>query len=470
MGILRVKEDIGEIIERDPYELINIDEPHQLVRRLSPQYYGAAFVGVLVAFAAAFITFYNASRHTADTGDSVHAYFEIKAIDAEGHPVAGASVLRGEEQVGVTDSFGEWRRFLRVVPGETFKVHLTKATPEGTLVAVKNLAVPARLPETGDLEVTGSVKMYYSGRAPDAKSGTDARHARAPSVPSMPATQAVPAEAAMPVPSAPVAGTVSDLGRIWFIADGQQSPLLTEVVNALRRRSLELGMRVDPKAGFRIRLTAMAGESARKAKPGPVLIRVAGTSGADHAEVFSYLRNFQETPYQTARDILWAMTVHTKYQVAVTREGAHWRVRQNLPVLWDFSARFLTNAQGGLVFAAKKTEGAAPEIDAADFADVCPAGAGECLLTTAGVHDASPVYGWQRLSARVSGPVDAQTKIYISGYEADLTSDNRMAYWGIPGGQANITVMRAGKVILRKRVTHSDKLVVALPAAVISRR
>lgn len=468
MGILRVKEDIGEIIERDPYELINIDEPHQLVRRLSPQYYGAAFVGVLVAFAAAFITFYNASRPAADTGDSVHAYFEIKAIDAEGHPVAGASVQRGEEQVGVTDSFGEWRRFLRVIPGETFKVRLTKATPEGTLVAVKNLAVPTTLPDTGDLEVTGSVKMYHSGRAPDTKGGSDARHARAPTAPA--AVPDAPAEAAIPAASTPVAGTVSDLSRIWFIADGPQSALLTEVVSALRRRSLELGMRVDPKAGFRIRLTAMPGESARKTKASPVLIRVAGTAGAEHDEVFSYLRNFQETPYQTARDILWAMTVHTRHQVAVVRDGAHWRVQQNLPALWDFSARFLINARGALVFAAKKSEGSAPEIDAADFADVCPAGAGQCMLTTAGVHDASPVYGWQRLSARVSGPVDGQTKIYISGYEAELTGDNRMAYWGIPGGQANITVMRAGKVILRKRVTHSDKLVVALPAAVISRR
>lgn len=462
-----MKEDIGEIIDRDPYELINIDEPHQMVRRLAPQYYGAAFVGVLVAFVAAFITFYNASRQSTNAGDSVHAYFEIKAIDADGRPVAGANVVRGDEQVGVTDSFGEWRRFMRVVPGESFKVSLSKSTPEGDLVAVKNLAVPVRLPESGDLEVTGSVKMFHAGRAPEVRAKQEARQAQAPD--QGPAAAEASSDVIGPESEAASASFV-DLSRIWFVADGQQSGMLTEVINALRRRSLELGMRIDPKAGFRLRLTTIAGDlSSRRGKAGPVLIRVAGTAGPAHTEQFTFLRNFQETPYQTARDILWAMTVHAKHPVTVSRAGGHWLVRQNLPPLWEFSARFLTSPSGGLVFAAKKEGIVAPVIDAADFANVCVNGAQQCTLFTAGVHEASPVYGWQRLSARVSGRVDAQTKIYISGYEAEV-SGNRVTYWGLPGGQANITVMQADKIILRKRMVHSDQLVIVLPTAVISKR
>jgi hypothetical protein len=126
MGILRVKDNIDDMIDRDPYELIDIDEPHQMVRRLAPQYYGAAFIGVLVAFVAAFTAFYNARTSTVDGGATVHAYFEIKAIDVDGRPVAGANVVHNNEQVGSTDSFGEWRRFLRVAPGQTYRVELKK--------------------------------------------------------------------------------------------------------------------------------------------------------------------------------------------------------------------------------------------------------------------------------------------------------------------------------------------------------
>src|SRR5690606_2013287 len=125
-------------------ELIALDEPHQLVRRLEPRYYGAAVIGVLVAFTAAFIAYYKASSQSSAPGASVHAYFELKAIDVDGRPVAGATVSHNDEQVGVTDSYGAWRRFLRVSPGQTFRVHLRKSTPSGVLVAVKNLAIPAK--------------------------------------------------------------------------------------------------------------------------------------------------------------------------------------------------------------------------------------------------------------------------------------------------------------------------------------
>ena len=222
MGILRVKDSIDEIIDRDPYELINIDEPHQMVRRLAPQYYGAAFVGVLVAFVAAFVAFYNARTSTVDAGPTVHAYFEIKAIDVDGRPVAGATVVHNDEQVGSTDSFGEWRRFLRVAPGQTYRVQLSKSTPSGELVAVKNLAVPANVPENTDVELTGSVKMFFSEASPDGETpgnGPDnaksIQKAQAISVPDA-TLEAVVAEGE-DGESAP--GLISNYKSIWFIVE-----------------------------------------------------------------------------------------------------------------------------------------------------------------------------------------------------------------------------------------------------------
>lgn len=471
MGILRVKEDINEIIDRDPYELINIDEPHQMVRRLAPQYYGAAFIGVLVAFTAAFITFYNASRQSFDQLETVHAYFEIKAIDNDGRSVAGATVLHNDEQVGVTDSFGEWRRFLRVAPGETYRIQLKKSTPSGDLVAVKNLAVPTKIPENGDLELTGSVKMFRAAKAkdmPTPAAGQDAAQADAGSL----IDRTVVAAPAPAVIAEPPVATLTALSSIWFVTDGAKSAMLTDLVTNLRRRSLELGLRVDPASSFRIRLRAIAGESSGKNSKSAVLIRTTATvaESQSHKELFSYLRNFQETPYQTARDILWAMTVHTKIPVAVSRDGKDWRLTEALPLVWDIDARFMTDHKGTMSFASTKPGAAYPTIDGSDFPDVCGKGEDTCVLHTAGITEASPVYGWQKLTARLSGAVDEQTRIYISGYEAEKRSEGQISYWGIVGGHANVTVLRGDKVILRRRVTHSDHLTIALPAAVLSRR
>lgn len=470
MGILRVKEDLKDIIDRDPYELINLDEPHQLVRRLAPQYYGAAFVGVLVAFTAAFITFYNASRQNLDQYETVHAYFEIKAIDSEGRTVTGATVSHNDEQVGVTDSFGEWRRFLRVTPGETYRIQLKKSTPTGDLVAVKNLAVPAKVPENGDLELTGSVKMFRAGKARDMRKSDSAADAvQADAGTPVETNEAVPVQGQ--VGAAPAA--MMALSSIWFVADGAKSAVLNDLVANLRRRSLELGLRVDPDSPFRIRLRAIGGDlSVKLGKASPVLIRTTGTYALEqkHEELFSYLRNFQDTPNQTARDILWAMTVHTKIPVAVIRDGANWRLAGGLPAVWGINARFMTDGKGSMYFAAAKPGDAYAIIDGNEFPEVCGKGLNSCVLTTAGITEASPVYGWQKLTAKTSGRVDAHTRIYISGYEAEKLADGQISYWGIAGGQANLTVIRGDKVLLRRRVTHSDHLTIALPTAVISRR
>lgn len=465
MGILRVKEDITEIIERDPYELIHLDEPHQIVRRLSPQYYGAAFVGVLIAFVAAFVAFYNANKSGAGFGDTVHAYFEIKAIDANGRPIAGAVVARGDEQVGVTDSFGEWRRFLRVTPGETFRVNLSKVTAEGELVAVKNIAVPAKMPESGDLELSGSVRMFASSQMHESLGKADVRQAQVPSANAM--------QAQVVAPAVTPPGVISDISRIWFVVDGQQSGDLSEVVSALRRRSLELGMRVDPKAALRIRLSTIAGEStAERGKTAPALVAVTGTYAdtSMHEERFSFLRNFQETPYQTARDILWATTVHAHVPVRVIQDDTTWRVAPLTPKLWDFSARHLMTAGNEVVFAARSEQEHAAAIDGRTFTKVCPEGTQVCTLHTAGLDQVSPVQGWQRLKARVLGQVDADTRIYVSGYQAFIGADNQISFWGVPNGQANVTVLRSGKVLVRKRVAHSAQMVINLPTSVISKR
>ncbi|MEY4631498.1 MAG: hypothetical protein RIQ81_1618 [Pseudomonadota bacterium] len=93
--------------------------------------------------------------------------FEIRVIDDDGHPVAGAEVKSGKQQFGVTDSFGIWRRSIRVGDEPSIRFDFRKRSAKAgqrELVATKKFALSA----TGENNsadrqkrqvVKGSVKM-----------------------------------------------------------------------------------------------------------------------------------------------------------------------------------------------------------------------------------------------------------------------------------------------------------------------
>lgn len=54
------------------------------------------------------------------------AVFEVRAIDVQGHPVAGAEVWLETQQVGMTDSFGIWRRNLKLPESSEARFHFRK--------------------------------------------------------------------------------------------------------------------------------------------------------------------------------------------------------------------------------------------------------------------------------------------------------------------------------------------------------
>lgn len=93
--------------------------------------------------------------------------FEIRVIDDEGHPVAGAEVKSGKQQLGVTDSFGIWRRSIRIGDDPSIRFDFRKRTAKAgqrELVASKKFALSvmdgnASTERQKRPVVKGSVKM-----------------------------------------------------------------------------------------------------------------------------------------------------------------------------------------------------------------------------------------------------------------------------------------------------------------------
>lgn len=460
MGVLRIKDNVDELLEKDPYALFTLDEPHQIARRLRPEFWGAAFLGLLVAFGVALAAFLNVQKDVKDVGDTPFAYFEIKGIDPEGHPVAGAVVKDGDKNLGFTDSFGEWRRFMRVRLGSTVALTLQKRTPEGNLVATKNIAVPASLPASGDLELSGSVQLARS----TLKGVPPAKESRRPSTAESVAFDA-PVQGHAVVDSASPTLTKNQTS-IWFMIDGTPHQGLTEVVQALRRRSLELGMRVDPQSSWRVHLTDMVVARKTDDRPERRLVVVDGreVKGDTDTRLFSYLRDYQDAPLKTARDILWAATMHMAavQQVRVAPDGAM-VLQATTPQLWTLTpGRVVVDAEGVSHVVGEGPQGLVLKSPISGCT-------GTCTVTTPGIAQQAPVAGWERLHMKMTGvPVEAD--VFVSGYEAKRVDNETFSYWGAKAIGANVTVVQGGRLIYRGRMQpEMGAKALAIPGRPISR-
>ncbi len=475
MGVLRIKENIEELLEKDPYELFTLDEPHRLARRLRPEFFGAAFLGVIVAFAVAFFTFWNVQQDVKDAADAPYAYFEVKAIDPDGRLIAGALVKERDHVLGVTDSFGEWRRFMRVKPGSTVTLTLAKKVTGGSLTAIKNMAVPMTMPKGGDLELTGSVQLSRGGKAePFAKTPDKHEMATSEALPvAAPAkVDAVDSSADTFVPAdGDNAAEVQDVSRVWVMAEGQTSAALGEVLASVRKRARELGVRIDPKARWRMKLTELTPGGDQKSL---IIVESLYDGGKAPERLFSYLRNFQEQPAQTARDILWSATNHMAKTYQVVKRDGSWLVQDEAVRLFALTPGRTVFDAGGIAYGVEEShEGTTSGLVRLAAANTEPCATGDnCTVTSGGILRSPPVPGWQRLKLKVFGVADAGTTVYVSGYEARKIQDKVFEYWGVPMSGANVTAVRGGKLIYRGRIQSGGANLPAinLPSLPLSRR
>lgn len=75
----------------------------------------------------------------------VKVFVEMKVIDEQGHPIAGANIIQGTKRIGVTDAFGEWSQFLSARAGSTVSLLVRKNIGKEAMGALKELSIPSTL-------------------------------------------------------------------------------------------------------------------------------------------------------------------------------------------------------------------------------------------------------------------------------------------------------------------------------------
>ncbi len=402
----------------------------------------------------------------------VFAYFEVRALDANGHPIAGAVVKNAGKRVGTTDSFGEWRRYMQVSLGSTIPISLTKKTPNQLLFVSRNFAVPPVKPEKNEIELRSSVQlMPAESTTVDTDVGSSVRTPESPSATIVQTPEAkpmtIPHEAASPL-------VVSDLESIWFAASDARTD--KELVPALVSRAKELGLKVEKNAAWQVQLTNLIDKPAKIAKDGGGLIMVSSTASQGSMQPsVEFLRNYQFDTRATARGILFGLINHLNKNVLLTRAKGHWAavLPKNSPQIWQLSANQMlygTTSQvklGDERYADEMVQGfflreqkEAP----------CAQSMTSCYAKTSSILDTPPVAGWRRLKLVTPAIVKDSVKVFVSGYSAKALGNNVFEYWGQERAKANVTILQNGRLVLRGAVTGSSSVAAIVGHTSLSRR
>ena len=510
MGVLRIKDGLNEVLIRDPYDLFTLDSPQPQLRTTRMELARAMMVGLVFATVVSAVVFWQMRQRTIERTDDPFAYFELKAIGADGRPVTGASVRSGIEDLGITDSFGEWRRFMRARLGGTMIFQLTKKTDTGTLKALKNLAIPGHLPTNGELEVKSRVLMRDAKVQTIADTRTVAREAApqplptesavklkevqvdssnvqeaasAPSAVSTTAANVTVAAAALNTSASALAAAPlsdSDMGRnggpissetgfnsVWVTTTGHATATTRLVAEAAKQRIRELGINLNASSPWQIRLTdlAVAGSTGHLLK---IEGQLAGANGTER--IYSFLRNYEDAPMATARALLWESTVHISKPYIVEKKGDSWVLGQPSAKLWSVVPGQTLFDSSGHAFTVTGEAGGSMSLNVTDGM-LCD-GAAKCMVTSPGIGRLPPHADWTKARLTVLGDLPKGATIYIGGYEVRKIDDGTYEYWNNPRVPGIVTVERDGKIFHRLRLANqrSGLAVLSLPSAPLSRR
>jgi hypothetical protein len=429
----------------------------------------------------------------------VYAYFEVRAVDQTGRPVAGAVVKNAGKKVGTTDSFGEWRRFMRVPLGTTVPITLMKSVGKSdVLYATKNFAVPPAKPERSDVEIRASIQLLAAG-ALEVKAVADQSSEKSISDQNQrinePSTYRVKLDknndsATLPSPTLALtsAGTAASASRvfasthesIYFEAIGSKNSLLAkEIVPALEQRVKELGVKVDPNAAWKVRLTGLLDRPAQIGPDGGGLVLVSSFDQSSQAPV-EFLRNYQSDARVTARGILYILTRQVQKNVAVFQTpDQRWiaALPASSSTLWNIAPSMSFSGHGRILSASsevyKDTSWRGVILKASPSEQSpCSTGDSTCQIYLRSYAEVPPVPGWVRLKLRTSTKFKDLTKIFVSGYEARQIESDLFEYWGQDKAKANLSAVSAGRVLHRAQVQNSQARppLVVIGSSTISRR
>lgn len=429
--------------------------------RIAPPLVRLAFwTGVAAMSATVTWMWFDASVNQPAMGDvermvRATASVQVRAFDRGGHPVAGADVLSDGHRVGVTDSFGEMRRVMRVALGANMNFALEKSGASTRLFAERKVTVPSEMPREGEMEITVSVLMEQTSRVVARIADDDnIEDETVNSEPSPVITESLSRVAISVLPNE-IAPRESDRARA--------RQLRTAILPHVLREAGSLGLRVDKSASWHVTLRDLPVLPDESDVVG--MVEVSGQNPAlPDAPGFTYVVPYEKSNMNAARAILSPLATHIARPYVAEKRGQNWFLRRPAnadAAFWNLSAgTTLTDPSGrsfrlGSGFTAGGIALISTENDSPCSARPAHVRSA-CVLTTRPAPAYSPAEGWRRYKFRVNGKSPQGIDVYAGAYRATLNAKGDWIYWAPVALSRNTTLTFVSKGAITSRLFVRD--------------
>lgn len=432
---------------------------------------------------------------------------DVRAIEQSGHPVTAATVTINSVDMGVTDSFGEWRRYLRFQAGDKVKIELTK-NGENPLVGNRVVTVPARKGSSQDIEVRASIELRGLRDTPKRVAKKEEREVQEeiqePEPENMdeaPKDLRIGEEKARA--SDDLLGIENEVGDtndkslgIYFddglsriavsvapfrggsgsLMEKRQSGIIQERVLPLLVNELQTaGLGVDRSAPWKLNLSFIA----QGDHPGYIKADISWQNPFGQSEKSSFIAGFAKTYEETSRGIASLLRVHMKKTYWAFKEDGNWFIDESNPTneFWRMKASAqLTDTSGEKFSVALVAQNEGTRRWKLRVGNTQPCAAvrqrSRCMVSTESLKETAPLKGWTLRRMRFNGAMPKGSDVYVSGFQAYPVGNGQYEYWGHSGSTVKALVIANNRLLHSETITDSpgNIAMVRLPAGRQARR
>lgn len=400
-------------------------------------------------------------------------FFEVRALDINGHPVAGAIVKLDDDLDGITDSFGEWRRYVRYPLGSTVKIRVRKQTSKGWLEAKKNVKVPEKPKRDSEPEVKMGFQLVNKGtdinnptrrKSAEVKRGKD-RNMDFPTSnqkSSIIITADTKTNSQRKVIADPFDEISIEFQKKFFQSLSnkqlqQYRKLKYKITEELEDHASNLGLNINPDSTWKLKLAYIP-----TPKNNGLIKSTIEWHNHNSLNSAKFLKNFNKTPYETAINLLNTAKAYIPKGYHTYLEEDNWYVipSKKDQGLWKLKAGELLKSETGHYFTIDRdnienTENRYRVM----VSDILPCQntkeKDQCFLFKPTIKDSPPKTGWSFHEIKVLGKVPNSLEIYVSNYLAEKISPRIWKYWGKQNQKQIVKVLRGTDIIQQKSIRSS---------------
>ena len=362
--------------------------------------------------------------------NKVYTQFELRVINHDGRAIVGAKIFDGKELLGLTDSFGEWRRYLRYPPGKSLVLKITKRKNDKQLFASKNFLIPLK-------DISDEIRIIKSSiiiKSQRNKKNKD----------------------------------IEKHYGVWFsifnprpLSQNLKAKMrLQKILSALYYESKNIGLKLNRHSPWQVKLAHLPFEK-RYGKQKGLLRLVSSSPWQAKNEKIDFLQNYSPSENVSAKKILAQLKNHLSRSYLVKKHNEIWYVRQVSPQnsFWQLSFhQELKTKNNHRILVGKRSRWSKKWLHLKTFKEPCPQLKNNCFVYNLAFPKNAPHAAWQKRQVKLNLKRSQEKNFYIGGLKAYFIGSNLWSYWAKESKGTYLSLLEDGKITFRSYLKISSNI------------